>query len=363
MPETSRRYFEGSFPELAARLDAHFERLRGRWSAVAGKASALVLGGGYGRGDGGVIDSGKGAEFFNDLDYFLFSDLPEDGELVAWCHEVERDETAALGVDVEIKRLPRQDVQQGLETMMFADLVAGHVAVAGDASFLGALAGRLDFSKVGAADAARLLWNRGSGLYFARDSGKDPEFIVRNHAKLKLALGDAWLCLSGLYVPACRERGRRFAELDLPEDLAPLQSWHAEAVEFKFRPSKGVTDAQEIARESRELAAAWLTLFLRVESARLGCGSLDLPGYLSVSRLFPEVPAWKCAALAARDRLKRGSFLRPVSDYPRGALMRALPCLLELGGRVPEDASRYLPSPGAGSSWRECYMRWWQYYC
>ncbi|MDB6077259.1 MAG: hypothetical protein JWO82_1006 [Akkermansiaceae bacterium] len=359
----SGSYFEGSFPELAARLDGHFDRMRAAWSSVAGKGAALVLGGGYGRGEGGVLEKPAGPELFNDLDYFLFTDTPDDPALVSWSHAREKEETAALGVDVEIKRLPAHQVGQGMQTMMFADLVAGHVAVAGDCQFLADLVPSLDFSKVAVEEATRLLWNRGSGLFFSR--GKlvsDLTFVVRNHAKLKLALGDALLCLGGHYSPRCRERGMRFAGIELSTELEKLHAWHAQAVDFKFRPIVPALDRATLEEESRQLAAAWLKVFLHVEARRLGIHKLTLTRYLSVTRLFRNVPAWKNPLLAVRDRLKRGAYLRPVTDYPRGALMRALPCLLGIEDKSVGDAARFLPKPGAGENWQDVYARWWQHY-
>lgn len=355
-------FFEGSFPTLEESLRRHFERVRQSWTGISGLAQALVLGGGYGRGEGGVALLGEGPSLFNDLDYFLFSETPDDPTLVEWCRQIEREETERLGADVEIKRLPKSDVYQGLETMMFADLVGGHFVVAGDGDFLAELARDQDFSKVGAEDAARLLWNRGSGLLFSRTiHSEDPVFVSRNQAKLKLALGDAWLCLEGLYVPQCRERGRRFAAIRLPEELEVLHAWHAEAVEYKFRPVVESLEGEGSRKESELLGEAWLKVMLRVESVRLGIPSLTLERYLSLPKIFPGLPVWRNLALAVRDQIKRGGCLRPVGDYPRGALMRALPCLLGLGGVSPSRCRDFMPvqkDSAAGS-----YFCWWQHYC
>lgn len=355
-------FFEGSFPTLEEDLRLHFGRVRESWKSVSGIAQAMVLGGGYGRGEGGVELVGGEPSLFNDLDYFLFSETPEEPVLVDWCRRIEREETRRLGADVEIKRLPKSDVYRGLETMMFADLVGGHFVVAGDGGFLTELARSLDFSKVGAEDAARLLWNRGSGLLFSRtEHAGDPVFVSRNHAKLKLALGDAWLCLEGRYVSQCRERGRRFAACQLPEDLEVLHAWHQEAVEYKFRPVVDATGPDAVSQESSRLAQAWTRVMLRVESSRLGIQGLTLDRYLSLPKVFPGIPVWRNLAVAARDRLKRGGSLRPATDYPRGALMRALPCLLGVEGISPERARGFMPTRDGSLS--EAYFRWWQHYC
>lgn len=362
------RYFEGDHPELVERLESHFDRVRAGFGQK-GFGGALVLGGGYGRGEGGVMMDGNKAAFSNDLDYFLFHDSPSDPSLDSWCREIERSESPLLGIDVEIKCLRADSIGDASRSMMFADLVAGHVVVAGDAAFLTELRPSLNFSRIDPEEATRLLWNRGSGLFFsACRMGKDSEmgYVIRNHAKLKLALGDAWLCLHGKYTPRCRERAAALDSMPLPDGVAKLRKWHAEGVEFKFHPfSKGRTWAY-LSDEAEELATAWGKVYLAVEEKRLGRKIPNFQDYLRVHRLSHTSSPMKNLALAIRDKLQRGGCLKPVMDYPRAALMRALPCLLGITpGGVPE-AARFLPSPQGDPSgihnWEPVYSKWWAHY-
>lgn len=362
------RYFEGDHPDLARRLEEHFARSRASYEAL-GRPGALVLGGGYGRGEGGVMMGPEGAGFSNDLDYFLFDPEPSDAGLQAWCRDLEHRESAALGIDVEIKCLRADSLGDPSRSMMFADLVAAHVVVAGDAGFLAEMAKALDFSRIEAAEATRLLWNRGSGLFFAKCRlARETEmgFIIRNHAKLKLALGDAWLCLNGRYTSRCRERAARIATGSLPDDLPWLKPWHAEGTSYKFQPFSTGPSWQDLRDESARLAEAWGALYLRVESRRLGLPIHAFSDYLALPRLWPDSPLWKNLALALRDRLKRGAALRPPADYPRGALMRALACLLETTPDGIAGASRFLPSPEDDATkpeaWESIYAKWWACY-
>ncbi|MEI8037115.1 MAG: hypothetical protein WCJ14_01880 [Verrucomicrobiota bacterium] len=362
------RYFEGDHPELEARLDRHLTRIRHAFEAT-GRAGALVLGGGYGRGEGGVMIGRLGPGFSNDLDYFLFDDAPDDPRLQAWCRATERAESAELGIDVEIKCLRADSLGDPSRSMMFADLVAGHVVAAGDGGFLTQLRAGLDFSRIDPAEATRLLWNRGSGMYFARcRMGQDEAmtYVIRNHAKLKLAMGDAWLCWNGQYTSLCRERAARLAGLELPAELAGLPAWHAEGVAFKFLPFAGGLSWPDLEAESRRLVEAWGVLYLLGEQRRL---RRQLPGfgaYLALPRVLPDTPLVKNVALAVRDRLRRGSFIRPLGDYPRAGLMRALPCLLGLSPGGVAEAGRFLPRPAADpariESWEEIYSKWWTCY-
>jgi hypothetical protein len=365
--ENPERYFEGNHPGLQQRLEEHFSRISESF-VNRGFSGALVLGGGYGRGEGGVMESAGGVEFSNDLDYFLFNDTPDDEALLSWCREIERSETAVLGIDVEIKTLRAGSIGDPSRSMMFADLVAGHIVVAGNADFLRKMRENLDFSRIEPEEATRLLWNRGSGMFFSRckmDEGGDKKFVIRNHAKLKLALGDAWLCLHGNYTSKCRERGERLAATELPANLADIRAWHREGVDFKFKPFADGVSWDELNLESRKLIEAWGLVYLAAETKRTKRTFSGFSDYLAVPRLLPGSYA-RNLVLALRDQVRRGGCLRPLGDYPRAGLMRALPCLLGLTAGGEAEAARFLPPPAGDPArfrvWEPVYSKWWTYY-
>ena len=362
------RYFDGDHPGLEARLTRHFGRVREAFEEQGWRGS-LVLGGGYGRGEGGVAQGPEGEAFSNDLDYFLFADTPGDARLGAWCRRIERAESAELGIDVEIKCLRADSIGDAGRSMMFADLVAGHLVVAGDAGFLAEMRDGLDFSRIDPEEATRLLWNRGSGMFFSRcRMGADAEmiFVIRNHAKLKLALGDAWLCLNGQYTSKCRERGERLARTDLPAEFADLRPWHEQGVAFKFHPITGGLTWPQLEEESRCLIAAWGRVYLAVEARRLDRPLTEFAGYLAMPRLLPRSSFARNLAFALRDKLRRGGFIRPLGDYPRAGLMRVLPCLLGLTPGGVAEAARFLPPPAGDRAqvrtWASVYQKWWSHY-
>jgi hypothetical protein len=361
-------YFEGDHPELKSLLENHFTRVRDAFIAQ-GWRGCLVLGGGYGRGEGGVMQGRNGLCFSNDLDYFLFDQAPGNPRLESWCRQIEREESRLMGIDVEIKCLRPDSLGDPSVSMMFADLVAGHVQVAGDASFLRSLRPNLDFSRLDPTETTRLLWNRGSGLFFSccrMDQDAQMSFVIRNHAKAKLAMGDAWLCLNGQYTSMCRERAARLALLDVPSEFPHLRQWHADGVAFKFSPVAEGRTWQELHQESRQLIEAWGALYLVVEQNRLQRTIAGFSEYLAMPRLVHGPSRCRNLAIALRDRLKRGAFLRPLGDYPRAGLMRALPCLLGLTPGGLAQAARFLPTPAGdlalAGTWESLYEKWWSYY-
>jgi len=378
-------YFVNECPELEELLERHFEHLRAllrQRPRALEKVDALVLGGGYGRGEGGVLAGpapDAPPELFNDLDYFLFTSHAGHPEVAQAVHAMEAAGKDTLGIDVDIKCLAPADMGDPSASMMFSDLVAGHRVIHGPADYLRARFPEVDPSRLPALEASRLLWNRGTGLYFAAchiERREDPAFVARNHAKFKLAAGDALLALAGRYHGSCRERFHRFRECRpdraLGLDLADL---HAEGVAFKLAPRRGHDDWDLLSRENRALAGLWSRLFLHAESLRLGVRFESASAYVQGREpRSPELPRWKPPLFALRDFFHYRRWLSPIRDYPRAALFRSLFCLLShddppaalpspnrfLNPSSPPNASRSTPVPL--SSWESAYAFWWQRY-
>ena len=174
-----------------------------------------------------------------------------------------------MGIDVEGKCLPKSDLRQTKESMMFFDLVAGHKIVYGPKDFFSAYHEWADPQTIAAIEATRLLWNRGSGLLFSRldlEQRKNLCVVHRNQSKAKLALGDALLTLHGKYRSFARERQQLLSQLeDIDERVVKL---HATGVAFKLNPT-ACPEVEELHRTQQELTELWLDCFLKVESSRL----------------------------------------------------------------------------------------------
>jgi hypothetical protein len=378
-------YFLDACPELEELLERHFEHMRALLKQSPGvfdKIDALVLGGGYGRGEGGIVHGEEGSSkvaLFNDLDYFLFTAHPNDPLIAEAIHALEAAGRDVLGIDVDIKCLALDEMGDPSESMMFSDLIAGHHIVYGPEDYLRSRFPEVDPARLPAIEASRLLWNRGTGLYFASchiERQDDADFVTRNHAKFKLAAGDALLALEGQYASSCRERFVRFKAIRPDKALGlDLEDLHAEGVRFKLSPTGGKADWNELAAENRSLAQLWTRLFLHVESHRLGIHFESPADYVEGQEpRSPEIPRWKAPLFAIRDYLKYRRWLSPIWDYPRAALFRSLFCLLS-----EETLRASLPSPGhflaprsTGSEkraqglttadWESVYTFWWQRY-
>ena len=270
MPELDR-FVEEACAEIGAEIDAlRIPRLAG-----------VVLGGGYGRGEGGVVNceivelSNNGNEemgiagdngaldngYFhnstipqlsNDLDFFAITEdgVPEANtvaSIAAVLEPVSKRWTERLGVDVDFAVKTPWRLKHDESRLMVQELVHGYFDVAGrNGEELFAGIERREPSRFPLGEATRLLMNRGMGLLLAKEaagggapaSGRADDFINRNINKCVLGAGDAKLIARGEYRWKAEDRAAALGD--------PL---YAAAVEWKFRPKENPVCDWEKARE------------------------------------------------------------------------------------------------------------------
>ena len=221
--------------DAVAEIGAEIEALR------VPNLGGVVLGGGYGRGEGGVVVDCAGERLSNDLDFFAITDpgVSADGlrRVADALAPVSEAWTARLGVDVDfVVRTPWR-IKHDEARVMIQELVRGYVDVAGrpGEELFGKIV-RHPPENLPWTEAVRLLVNRGVGLTLARTSA-DGAFAERNVNKCVLGAGDAVLIARHAYAWRAAERA---AALGWPAYDA--------AVEWKFRPKKGAACAWEEAR-------------------------------------------------------------------------------------------------------------------
>ena len=231
------RHVWGDSPAMDGLVESVCAEIGAEISALGLKPLAgVVLGGGYGRGEGGVFTADGAAESLaNDLDFYVVAvegasaaDLASIGEALG---PISRKWTERLGIDVDFCaaktpwRLKRDE-----RRLMVQELVHGYFDVAGakgETLFAGVR--RLESSELPWTEAVRLLVNRGAGLLLAAESSEG-KFIVRNINKCVLGAGDAKLISSGRYAWKAEDRAAALGD-----------GLYSRALEWKFRPSaKGV---------------------------------------------------------------------------------------------------------------------------
>ena len=286
-------YVAGDAPAMDRRVSEAIKAIGGEIDSLrVPRLQGVVLGGGYGRGEGGVrslelgvrsselgVSSSElgGGEarveeaLSNDLDFFAVTEegasAAEIAVLVAALEPVSRRWTERLGVDVDFTVRTPWRLRHDQVRLMIQELIHGYFDVAGKkgAEMFKGIEVRPP-SAFPWSEAVRLLVNRGVGLLLAHeqmsaettnDQRATSNFILRNINKCILGAGDARLIARGGYLWKAEERAAALGE--------PLYS---AAVAWKFRPRKESVCSWE------EAQAEWLKAVDEVMSAGRRTGAM-----------------------------------------------------------------------------------------
>jgi hypothetical protein len=341
---------ENHLAQTCARIAAGLRSLLPRRKLVA-----IVLGGGYGRGEGGVWRAPDGDRPYNDLEFYVClrgnRHLNEriHGRALHVLGEIL---TPQAGVEVEFKIASLRELAAGPVSMFSYDLVSGHRWLVGDEEFFAPCAHHRDATQIPLAEATRLLMNRGSGLLLAEArlgspvfAATDADFVARNIAKMQLALGDAVLVSRGRYHWSARQRHARLGRLALAENTAWLNHvsrHHATGLEFKLHPCRSTASRAELAALHREVKELARETWLWIEAQRLRQPFRSIRDYVdSPVPKADDSPAWRNPFLHARALgLRRTDWSRALR-HPRERVLHALALLLwDCGDAAPAETLR-----------------------
>jgi len=300
------------------------------------RLQAVLLGGGYGRGEGGVLRTSSGERAYNDLEFYVFLHGPGlfiERKFQPTLHACGERLSARAGLDVEFRAITLQKLRRSRGSMFYYDLIMGHRWILGDPGLLSGCDHLRSAELIPLHDATRLLMNRCSGLLFAKErllrpnfQQEDADFVGRNIAKAELALGDVILTVHGQYHWSCLERNQRVHALtDELDFLNEVQRAHDRGPEFKLHPTQKPVARQPLLdallRASELARQVWLWL----ESRRLGEQFRTISEYsLWTGNRSPEVPSSRAFVINLRER----NFRRKLWRYPRDRVLMALPLLL-----------------------------------
>lgn len=306
------------------------------------KLDGLLLGGGYGRGEGGVLLTDAGARPYNDLEFYVFirgNNWLNERRYRAALQKLGHEIAHSAGIEIEFKIISAGKLRHSPPSMFYYDLLMGHRWLWGHEGILVGCGHHRLAHRIPAAEATRLLMNRCSGLLFAREKLRhwpfteaDADFVGRNLAKAQLAFGDAVLTAFGQYHWSCRQRHAHLRELAATEKfdwLPELLAHHAAGVEFKLHPRRTRAPLATLMAQHEELSSIGLRVWLWLESRRLGRTFSSGRDYaLSSLDKCPETNLWR-NLLVNLNLFGPAMLFEPhAARYPRERLFHALAILL-----------------------------------
>lgn len=298
------------------------------------KLVGLILGGGYGRGEGGVeLIDGKECPY-NDLDFTLVvknaQDVPAQALLDLTAVYAKR-----LKIHVDFSRpLTVAAIQNWPSWLMWHDLLNGHIVMSGPQDILSANAPEHVKVHPPKIEALRLHLNRGAGLVWALRvaRGDEPEpdrgFVIRNYYKTMLAIGDAVLLSRGRFTTAYRGRDEIIDALSAEDETVRalnLQERYREALRFKFSPHE-FADAKIGVAELLDEAQLWFDVLLDTEKVRTG-KSWATPQDYAADRMVRE-PEMNTLSELPKNVLRNVRYGKMALRHPREGLYREITNLL-----------------------------------
>lgn len=343
MLETTRFTLDGS-DQLESHLAHCCDKvLAGVCSVIpTSRLEGVLLGGGYGRGEGGVLETVEGDRPYNDLEFYVLmrgSSWLNERKFRPALHHVAEQLSPEAGIEIEFKIVSVQKLESSPVTMHYYDLVAGHRRLWGGKDLLRRCRQHRAANTLPLSEATRLLMNRASGLLFSNSllqrekfGPDEADFVGRNQAKAQLAFGDVFLTANGLYHASCRERNRRLRAFVPGQNipwLEKIRRYHNYGVEFKLHPHKTSPDREALLACQNELVSMALTLWLWLEARRLH-------QRFSSAIEYAHCPINKCPeTTVARNVLVNATTFGPPAllrdkafRYPRERLFNALSLLL-----------------------------------
>ena len=275
--------------------------------------------------------------------------------------------------------------------MFSYDLVSGHRIIFGNENVFNGCEHHRHPDKIPLSEATRLLFNRCTGLFLAKEllhkpalTADEADFVGRNLAKAQLALGDAVLAAHGQYHWSCLERRNALSRLatacprtaavpgrsEVPMPGVPafptagmftslrpgtgavqdgggaemqpgltnvdelpwiseVKKHHAAGVEFKLHPEQIIRPIESFQAEHETISGLAEQVWLWLESRRLNETFSSVCGYA-----FSDIPkcsgssSWRNAVLNVKTFGALSVLESAAMRYPRERLLNSLPLLL-----------------------------------
>ncbi|HEV2437897.1 MAG TPA: hypothetical protein VG077_18030 [Verrucomicrobiae bacterium] len=383
-PGRTKRFTLDGSEDLESHLTQVCEQVSADIQKVipARKLEALVLGGGYGRGEGGVLKTEKDDRPYNDLEFYVFlrgNRFGNERKYGDALRESGRRLSPKAGLHIEFKVDSLARLRRSPVTMFSYDLVSGHRVLAGSRFVFRGCEHHLNADKIPLTEATRLLMNRCSGLLFAREklthepfTADDADFVGRNIAKARLAFGDAVLTAFGQYHWSCRARHDRLLRFSPPEILSWLDEvrrHHAAGMEFKLHPRQTFESGTALKAQHAEITTFALQIWLWLENRRLGSHFESAQDYaLSPADKCSGTRPWRNFFVNAKVFGLPGLFQPNWQRHPRERILNALALLLWEGHTTKSTVRSQLHNASLSldddiAKWTAVYQTLWSKLC
>lgn len=251
------------------------------------QTAALILIGGYGRGEGGIVFENGIYCPHNNLDLLYIYNGKIKSDIVEKANNQLQKISKKYNIGIDMSAINKQKLLKLDGQVVAYDMRYGHKTLLGDSKFLKDH-NAFSLYSIDPADIRQLLVNRGTLLLINRillnkqTLTKDEKKLIIKHAiKAIIGYGDALLYFNDAYHWSYAQKQTNMSELtNIDKNIKDLYS---EAMLFRFMPDYDTFLKKDLKAWNDELISTLSSIHLECEKMNLNETNLDWENYFAVA--------------------------------------------------------------------------------
>jgi len=251
------------------------------------ETTALILIGGYGRGEGGITQNGERFHPHNNLDLLYIHNSRVDASKVRYANLRLQEISKEYEIGIDMSAINKQKLL-GLNGLVIGyDMRFGHKTLLGDSRFL---QNNKEFSiySIDPVDIRQLLVNRGTLLLINRIlldkenlNEEEKKLIIKHSIKAIIGYGDALLYFNNAYHWSYAQKQSNMLELKGVDNS--IKELYSEAMLFRFMPDYETYLQKDLKVWNNKLIETLCCIHLTCEKINLSKDDLEWENYLNIA--------------------------------------------------------------------------------
>lgn len=344
----------------------------------SGEITALILGGGYGRGEGGVFLEKGQEQLFNDYDLFVVipnCSRKKRNKIFDRLQKVSHELEQVISIEVDFSVPLRENEICDLPFyLIWYELKNGYHVFYEDDQILVQMPD-YEGSKIPIMEGLKLLLNRAAGLLLARRriehrselNCDDREFIFRNIQKAIQAAGDTYLMTKNNYHFSYQKRQKlltKYGDDEIIDQNGFIDLYH-KSIQYKLKPFSIESSRSQLKKLLEQIFPIYEQFYLRAFAEYFGNPIMDWQKYLELISGHSTNDSFKDRLKNLYLNFKIDGLRNPVwkwyTRYPRFHLFYAVPFVIFSFQKNNGNLETVLPSNIETNS-EKAFIQLWQRY-
>ena len=259
------------------------------------QTAALILIGGYGRGEGGMVKENGIYRPHNNLDLLYIYNGALDKKVIERVDEALQNISKKYNIGIDLSAITKKKLLTLEGLVISYDMRYGHKTLLGDSSFIQEY-NNFSVYNIDPVDIRQLLVNRGTLLLIntlllqkEELSTRERKLIIKHAIKAIIGYGEALLFFHNQYHWSYAKKQSNMTKLSTIDEK--IKALYTEAIAFRFKPDYETYLQKDLHRWNKELLKTLGEIHLECEKINLAKRNLSWDDYFDVSLLKRSYPA------------------------------------------------------------------------